>query len=130
MVLAAADAVPLHVAVGVVVGDVIQMAMQAFGDGLEPGFPHRAVHGARQLAGVGDLCIVHEARMPMHAAALDNGAQRARHRIIARADALRAHALLARPDTTADGLPALGLGGGGVVEDELAEHVGFTERSI
>ena len=28
MVLAAADAVPLHVAVGVVVGDVIQMAVQ------------------------------------------------------------------------------------------------------
>jgi hypothetical protein len=104
--------------------------MQTFWDGLEPRFPHRAVHGASQLAGVRYLAVVYETGVALRVKALDDGGQRARRRIVARTYALRAHALVAPPDALADDLATLRLGGRGVVEDELAEDVGPAVRTI
>ena len=61
--------------------------------------------------------------MLLHVHALEHRAHRARHRVVARGDALRAHSVIALVKALADRLAALGLGGRNVVEDELAEQV-------
>lgn len=123
VVLTTADAVPLDVAVGVVVCNFVHVAVQAFGDGLEAVLSDGAVHGARELARVADLRNVQVARMPRHIHALENRAHCACERIIAGTYALGTHTIVAPVDALADVLATLGLCRGRIVQDQLAEEV-------
>ena len=90
----------------------------------------RAVHGPSELTGVGHHVIPKEAKVPLQVDALEHGGDGARNRVVARRDALRAHAVIARVDALTDDLPALGLGCRRVVQHELPEDVRRAVRSV
>ena len=64
------------------------------------------------------------------AEALEHARHHPRDRVVARADALRAHSVLARVDALQQRLPALRHRHAGIVQVELPEKVGLAVRTV
>jgi len=90
----------------------------------------RAVHRARELAGVGHHVVVQETEMSHGFDALEHRGDRARERVVARRGALRADAVHARVKALAEDRAAFGLARRRVVQDELLEDVRRAVRPV